>query len=1689
MAIMSATQSRLKMALKDETTKNYAPERLMSLINRSIREDVRDTVDDVLENPQSPIGRMQQKNQVKLDKISYQVKRVKDDTTYIRKKIDELVKITKDRSSPFDFLKALGGAGKALSGLAATKLLKDLLRSPRKYSNDKNDRDPPKGGGGVRPRIDMPVPNARPQRGRANAVAGPTPGEIRAYMLGRSQAVAGPTAKEYRAYTKGRSNAVAGPSAKEIREFQRQQRAIASAGSRRVTNRVDATIANYVTSKGMDYSEAARQLDMQKRMHDVRMRGAEIGIRMKPLPKNYDLMIKYPPVIGSRSQTNTPAPMYPDLNKRITEANARGGRSNAMSGPSQKEMENYYLSQLSGVLPRATILQMVKSNMMNPNKRVPVNQSQIYPRVPANEPPYLTDVRNRVARVKERGAITAINRSRILSPNYLTQYPPVFNQMTGTNTPSPMYPPSPVPEMSYGPQNGRGGLSGAFYNQQAENALQERYGAIYGGYEGMYGRQGIPLSVPTFDTMQGRGDASGLINFRRSRSYQSQPTFKRGGVSGAHARMQAELAQLAYRKAAAGSRRTTALDAKIANLVTSTMDFSVVENSIQPRASASFARSSYLVDRPSPSFSRASPLVGTSKTFARGSFPTNRPTGSRSAAVLDMPSASFKRGGLTGAYQLNQYKDQFMMNNMDFSTIPSPENKYEATTENIQKWIQAYSHGFSKTVQQVLIQGADNIRKNAANSKVDLGSIFHGVDVGQMTAGVAFAVLAVMAGTVYLDKTPQLQQVVASAMKQAPDFMKGIMQNSYARNAGQGYRPATQGSGYRTASKFVTNLKKLEASNPKLARIVGSAKIMKYLKIGGTALVVAGASVDPLMAWAYGKTDQEVRKEIVGAIGEITGSLSLAALSGSAVGITTANPIAAIIAALVGGVIGAYAGESVSEWMFDFIMKVDENAQMQYDVIDSPLPWHGKVVKSVATAGVLTFTTVKLLVTNPKQIGFNTAKYTKDEALKKLEWLLTTVETAQNQRMDAKRAAEAGKAIGGMLKKKNWKPSPAPAIPRPGTRYKNMDYPWDNPALMMNPNGNNPGQSASMNPFGNKPYEVASIGDWVGPPTGPTRQPDVVPTPSMRVKAPNTFAIDNFQSGWMEGRLYNGRPNAFGSYLSPQGDPVSSGTGGVSYSTSSYKYQKGGMYGGAPVTNSKKNMIANHPLIDDPAMHGGMVGYSTQYIKTGEYKGSNSKQKAIIKQAKRLGIPPEDLTAIISYESAGTMSPSKWGGKGGNYLGLIQFGPNERKKYGVHAGQTFEEQMEAVGSFLEDRGFKRWVAAHPDASVMDVRTALYSTINAGSPGEKYWSRSDNGGRDTVRTHAERIFSANAGHTSKAASFLKGMERVGGVGATITTRPGELNISGVDSMRILANAAVGENPAGNAIDMALKMQGVHEVTDRRMIMDYLKTGGQNLDPSQTAWCAAFVNSTLQQQGIKGTGSFVATSFSEWGNRVNPADVIKGDVLVQHRGRRAGATGGHVGMATGRTKMVNGEMFIEMVGGNQASSTSGGRGVTVNTKWVAAKKLHIQRADEQVSFLRNQRKSLGLETDSMTNAAMLAQIEKKREEMEAAEALKEKREAEAEEAKKQAENQKKDTAPATPHYQTALSDMLEPKTTGSPISIIESNSKNKNQSYERFLMDKDKTVSSLSQLNAMSKNQDASLVMDHNDGIINMPTSMT
>jgi hypothetical protein len=102
----------------------------------------------------------------------------------------------------------------------------------------------------------------------------------------------------------------------------------------------------------------------------------------------------------------------------------------------------------------------------------------------------------------------------------------------------------------------------------------------------------------------------------------------------------------------------------------------------------------------------------------------------------------------------------------------------------------------------------------------------------------------------------------------------------------------------------------------------------------------------------------------------------------------------------------------------------------------------------------------------------------------------------------------------------------------------------------------------------------------------------------------------------------------------------------------------------------------------------------------------NEERMAIIRGARELGLHPYEFGAFLSLESGVNMDPNIVGGAGGRHKGLIQFGQNEQKLYGISGPQTRAGQMPKVLQYFKDRGFK------PGQMGID---RAYATVLGGNP--------------------------------------------------------------------------------------------------------------------------------------------------------------------------------------------------------------------------------------------------------------------------------------------------------------------------------------------------------------------------------------
>jgi tape measure domain-containing protein len=189
----------------------------------------------------------------------------------------------------------------------------------------------------------------------------------------------------------------------------------------------------------------------------------------------------------------------------------------------------------------------------------------------------------------------------------------------------------------------------------------------------------------------------------------------------------------------------------------------------------------------------------------------------------------------------------------------------------------------------------------------------------------------------------------------------------------------------------------------------------------------------------------------------------------------------------------------------------------------------------------------------------------------------------------------------------------------------------------------------------------------------------------------------------------------------------------------------------------------------------------------------SSQAKALVAAAAKLGVSPLDLATIIGFETGGTYSPSKMGGAGGNYMGLIQFGPNERRQYGAHSGQSFEEQVQGpVVRYFQDR-FKGVGMSTQGADLL----TLYRTVLGGNP------KASLTGRDAFGTSPQSGVAAMAPHRAEARRrFFSGATISGSAGApispTMTPPPAGFDPSsimgGINSQGSALGAAFGTETA-------------------------------------------------------------------------------------------------------------------------------------------------------------------------------------------------------------------------------------------------------------------------------------------------------
>lgn len=149
--------------------------------------------------------------------------------------------------------------------------------------------------------------------------------------------------------------------------------------------------------------------------------------------------------------------------------------------------------------------------------------------------------------------------------------------------------------------------------------------------------------------------------------------------------------------------------------------------------------------------------------------------------------------------------------------------------------------------------------------------------------------------------------------------------------------------------------------------------------------------------------------------------------------------------------------------------------------------------------------------------------------------------------------------------------------------------------------------------------------------------------------------------------------------------------------------------------------------------------------------GPGPERQAIAKIANTLGVDIKDVVTFINYETAGQLLSGAnrrgldtWGGTGGQYLGWIQFSPENQRQYGVRPGMTPDQMASAVIKYLKDSGVRSG----------DRLEHLYQAIQAPAYLSEMRRTGKNIGRDSNDSVANHVTKMRQTHGESAYSWLQ-----------------------------------------------------------------------------------------------------------------------------------------------------------------------------------------------------------------------------------------------------------------------------------------------------------------------------------------------
>lgn len=200
---------------------------------------------------------------------------------------------------------------------------------------------------------------------------------------------------------------------------------------------------------------------------------------------------------------------------------------------------------------------------------------------------------------------------------------------------------------------------------------------------------------------------------------------------------------------------------------------------------------------------------------------------------------------------------------------------------------------------------------------------------------------------------------------------------------------------------------------------------------------------------------------------------------------------------------------------------------------------------------------------------------------------------------------------------------------------------------------------------------------------------------------------------------------------------------------------------------------------------------------------------AVRQESRRIGMDPQIMLTIMSYETGGTLDPWQKGPvtQWGTHRGLIQMGETQRKEYGYKQSDTIANQVKASADFLVGRGWK------PGMSEVDA----YSIVNAGGPGLENRTDEYNGGApgtvaDKVgspswRQHAAKMKPLLARFPDALAGFVRKTEGDATLASVLAGKRGRADgvaplrmFEALDDMNVTAAPVPGSKPGtGNSGD--------------------------------------------------------------------------------------------------------------------------------------------------------------------------------------------------------------------------------------------------------------------------------------------------